>query len=62
MIGGQLGAKPGLFEELQHQDPDQVKLAWRDIVTNYTPLSLTKAEDRLPALSGLAKMLLWGTR
>jgi hypothetical protein len=31
--------------------------AWLQLVQHYTKLGITKVEDRLPALSGLAKMI-----
>jgi len=35
--------------------PSTVAKRWRELVTEYSALQLTKAEDRLPALSGLSK-------
>ena len=35
--------------------PYRVEVIWRDIVSNYSKLALSKGEDTLPALSGLAK-------
>jgi len=34
-----------------------VRSAWLQLVQHYTKLGITKVEDRLPALSGLAKMI-----
>ncbi|KAF2639686.1 HET-domain-containing protein [Massarina eburnea CBS 473.64] len=35
-------------------DDDNIKKAWKDIVSEYSRLNLTSEKDRLPALSGLA--------
>jgi hypothetical protein len=44
---------PGLLK-FDDEDTESLVDKWKTITENYAGLSLTKKEDRLPALSGLA--------
>ena len=37
--------------------PELLQLRWREMITEFTGLGITKPSDRLPALSGLAKQM-----
>lgn len=50
---------PKIFEELSGEDSNEshvhrIYLRWYYLVSSYNPLLLTKREDKLPALSGMA--------
>jgi len=53
------GFPSGILQELNDMPtrPDCLPIRWRDMVTEYSALSLTKPSDRLPAFSGVAKQM-----
>ncbi|KAH7386437.1 heterokaryon incompatibility protein-domain-containing protein [Cadophora sp. MPI-SDFR-AT-0126] len=49
--------KVGFEKNLLRPEDSRRVLAWHEIVTKYTRLGLTNASDRLPAISGVAKLV-----
>lgn len=50
-------AASGSFQRMQQDDRDEHLKLWHDLLWNYGKRKLTKASDKLPAISGVARLI-----
>jgi len=52
----------GSYAHFWNPGTGNFKTRWREIIEEYSPLSMTKQTDRLPAISGVAQQLAYASR